>query len=108
MFYLSTFFFFNDTATTEIYTLSLHDALPICWLCQNHLPDFLESPGGNAGPTSQMSQNQVTEMPKAPAELAGSIGSNRRNHLPDLPEQPAGHAGTTCRTRRNQIGRAHV
>src|SRR3712207_7542086 len=28
MFFLS-FFFFNDTATTEIYTLSLHDALPI-------------------------------------------------------------------------------
>src|ERR1035437_3829920 len=35
------YFFFNDTATTEIYTLSLHDALPICslasrcgtWLC---------------------------------------------------------------------------
>src|SRR2546430_9722344 len=26
----SSFFFFNDTATTEIYTLSLHDALPIC------------------------------------------------------------------------------
>src|SRR2546430_11449598 len=25
------FFFFNDTATTEIYTLSLHDALPICY-----------------------------------------------------------------------------
>src|SRR5690349_24566863 len=24
------FFFFNDAATTEIYTLSLHDALPIC------------------------------------------------------------------------------
>src|SRR2546430_4202274 len=27
---MSFFFFFNDTATTEIYTLSLHDALPIC------------------------------------------------------------------------------
>src|SRR5688572_32021696 len=26
----SFFFFFNDTATTEIYTLSLHDALPTC------------------------------------------------------------------------------
>src|SRR5258708_26229560 len=26
----SPLFFFNDTATTEIYTLSLHDALPIC------------------------------------------------------------------------------
>src|SRR3712207_8544025 len=31
MLLLSIFFFFNDTATTEIYTLSLHDALPI-WL----------------------------------------------------------------------------
>src|SRR5258708_10654694 len=35
-------FFFNDTATTEIYTLSLHDALPICNLahrprCGRHL-----------------------------------------------------------------------
>src|SRR5260370_8946516 len=31
MFHLvTTLFFFNDTATTEIYTLSLHDALPIC------------------------------------------------------------------------------
>src|SRR5690242_21092946 len=28
-FFLIIFFFFNDTATTEIYTLSLHDALPI-------------------------------------------------------------------------------
>src|SRR5260370_41747516 len=28
------FFFFNDTATTEIYTLSLHDALPICQCSQ--------------------------------------------------------------------------
>src|SRR5256885_12148946 len=27
--HVSSFFFFNDTATTEIYTLSLHDALPI-------------------------------------------------------------------------------
>ena len=29
LYYFYTFFFFNDTATTEIYTLSLHDALPI-------------------------------------------------------------------------------
>src|SRR5258708_14084103 len=34
-------FFFNDTATTEIYTLSLHDALPIY---------LLYVPGGNAAP----------------------------------------------------------
>src|SRR6185503_21163824 len=31
-------FFFNDTATTEIYTLSLHDALPICPYSNNKTP----------------------------------------------------------------------
>src|SRR5687768_18431306 len=30
------FFFFNDTATTEIYTLSLHDALPIFRAARDH------------------------------------------------------------------------
>src|SRR5260221_14449427 len=30
------FFFFNDTATTEIYTLSLHDALPISFLNERY------------------------------------------------------------------------
>src|SRR2546422_7968078 len=49
---LSFIFFFNDTATTEIYTLSLHDALPICiskeghWLvgagAQKMLPEVLK------------------------------------------------------------------
>src|SRR6266487_6867153 len=37
LFLISYFFFFNDTATTEIYTLSLHDALPI-------FPDLLRGP----------------------------------------------------------------
>src|SRR5215469_18098806 len=32
------FFFFNDTATTEIYALSLHDALPICWSWHRQRP----------------------------------------------------------------------
>src|SRR5689334_25152853 len=35
-------FFFNDTATTEIYTLSLHDALPICERDQHPEVDFDE------------------------------------------------------------------
>ena len=34
------FFFFNDTATTEIYTLSLHDALPICIVSIQKVQDF--------------------------------------------------------------------
>src|SRR5256885_9990294 len=38
------FFFFNDTATTEIYTLSLHDALPI-----SERADHLYHPGNSCG-----------------------------------------------------------
>src|SRR5260370_39369126 len=38
--YIRAFFFFNDTATTEIYTLSLHDALPI----SHPRPRFVEAP----------------------------------------------------------------
>src|SRR5829696_2160107 len=40
--YFFFFFFFNDTATTEIYTLSLHDALPI-----STAPAFFGSTSGN-------------------------------------------------------------
>src|SRR2546422_10693429 len=53
------FFFFNDTATTEIYTLSLHDALPISWpsasaartICRRSkstTPGCGDQPGGRA------------------------------------------------------------
>src|SRR5256884_4967678 len=44
MFYSSLFFFFffNDTATTEIYTLSLHDALPISGIFLTHMVDAFE------------------------------------------------------------------
>src|SRR2546426_2196167 len=57
----SLFFFFNDTATTEIYTLSLHDALPISvrsvrlrphWRHrgpQVHVPDYAERHGSGDG-----------------------------------------------------------
>src|SRR2546426_12123891 len=41
------FFFFNDTATTEIYTLSLHDALPISLDVHGDL--FREVPAGDGG-----------------------------------------------------------
>src|SRR5260370_9712001 len=37
---LTSFFFFNDTATTEIYTLSLHDALPIYLIQRNQSAAF--------------------------------------------------------------------
>src|ERR1039458_10063758 len=43
---VSLFFFFNDTATTEIYTLSLHDALPISAAHPTGSPDCAGSAGG--------------------------------------------------------------
>src|ERR1041385_9538515 len=46
------FFFFNDTATTEIYTLSLHDALPIWWPCSPRLPCPPSGPTGAGRPRS--------------------------------------------------------
>src|SRR2546429_6141785 len=49
------FFFFNDTATTEIYTLSLHDALPIstpALACLPALSRIPASPPGCAAPTT--------------------------------------------------------
>src|SRR6266496_1001988 len=42
------FFFFNDTATTEIYTLSLHDALPIS---RGHPPGLASRTGRNRRPS---------------------------------------------------------
>src|ERR1039457_784412 len=45
-------FFFNDTATTEIYTLSLHDALPICYLAGTLWPNFMSA--SNPGPMFMM------------------------------------------------------
>src|SRR2546426_6966633 len=47
------FFFFNDTATTEIYTLSLHDALPICSLLLSPviLSEVRRTPNESKDPT---------------------------------------------------------
>src|SRR6266853_6886519 len=44
------FFFFNDTATTEIYTLSLHDALPICPRRRDRSPEVDGSRGAQITP----------------------------------------------------------
>src|SRR3989442_3814238 len=49
--YLYHLFFFNDTATTEIYPLSLHDALPICQsaVCHGHAVSVICRTGGFQG-----------------------------------------------------------
>src|SRR5437868_9737934 len=50
--FFSFFFFFTDTATTEIYTLSLHDALPIC---RSWRPTRSLAPEGGRGVMSRLS-----------------------------------------------------
>src|SRR2546429_3271600 len=52
------FFFFNDTATTEIYTLSLHDALPIS--CRQALP----RPHDRAAPCPSAARSPSGRVPR--------------------------------------------
>src|SRR2546421_4202653 len=67
--FLFFFFFFNDTATTEIYTLSLHDALPI-YLIEPVLPYFRVE-GTLRNPELPGNQGEVT----ATARNRGADGS---------------------------------
>src|SRR2546426_2651147 len=66
------FFFFNDTATTEIYTLSLHDALPI-WSTRRPSPlkraaAFRSVTGRAALPKSPRSEEHTSEL-QSPCNL---------------------------------------
>src|SRR5215471_15109015 len=87
------FFFFNDTATTEIYTLSLHDALPIpaisaaCWFAFFYTiygtPDPRAPYGGSTqsdlanlgrGLTGLLFDQQFGMLPAAPVFLCALAG----------------------------------
>src|SRR3712207_9329340 len=82
------FFFFNDTATTEIYTLSLHDALPIC------VRDPARVPAGSL-PLVRLARPRVGG---EPGSRDGVLGDDRQHARRELRRVP----------RRPQIGRAHV
>src|SRR5438876_2388766 len=66
---LIVFFFFNDTATTEIYTLSLHDALPISRKGQSKTTSWIPvlSAGGR-GDASTRSEEHTSEL-QSPVHL---------------------------------------
>src|SRR5688572_32450435 len=67
MLYLLSFFFFNVTAPTEIYTLSLHDALPI-----------YKQEGISSDPRINFARAlSATTFPEVPANLIRSSGFNR-------------------------------
>src|SRR2546430_11282721 len=69
------FFFFNDTATTEIYTLSLHDALPI-------FPDPAQADarGYHAAPGARLQRLHCSHPP------AGALGRSEE-HTSELQSQ---------------------
>src|SRR2546430_6691378 len=78
----SFFFFFNDTATTEIYTLSLHDALPISL---GHLASFRSSAADSWAdaqndPTMGRSEEHTSEL-QSQSNLVCRLLLEKKNHL---------------------------
>src|SRR3712207_7485400 len=80
------FFFFNDTATTEIYTLSLHDALPILGLPSAAKPTASNrcAPGAmSAGMSRRPVPRPFSSTRKAPTILV-SDDSRSEEHTSEL------------------------
>src|SRR5256885_16951976 len=82
----SFFFFFNDTATTEIYTHSLHDALPIsyAWLAFAQLPQALQ---GISHHMQYRSEEHTSEL-QSPCNLVCRLllekkKKNKNSNIPD-------------------------
>src|SRR5256885_6493650 len=82
---LCSFFFFNDTATTEIYTLSLHDALPISDPDSPRTP--MISPGkrpkltpANAGHRTPRSEEHTSEL-QSPCNLVCRLLLEKKKHI---------------------------
>src|SRR5436190_23595367 len=75
------FFFFNDTATTEIYTLSLHDALPIYQPCA-YSPGSgnVEGCGSSAGLPSYRSEEHTSEL-QSHSDLVCRLLLEKKNAL---------------------------
>src|SRR2546422_4621532 len=69
------FFFFNDTATTEIYTLSLHDALPISGRAPalHRPPDRAQTGLAVRGPASPRRRGQAARSEEHTSELQSRL-----------------------------------
>src|SRR3712207_9045845 len=78
------FFFFNDTATTEIYTLSLHDALPIWEHCRAHVPvkgSTTEGVTGTAAVTTMARRRTVQEDAESKSGWHNAAGDRKSTRL---------------------------
>src|SRR5258707_5823097 len=81
IYYLS-FFFFNDTATTEIYTLSLHDALPISHHLERARQDHRRDPavlGSEAGRGDPPDQHHQRHRSRAEDRKSTRLNSSHAN-----------------------------
>src|SRR3712207_8136796 len=98
------FFFFNDTATTEIYTLSLHDALPIFPLGGNGALRLTTAryytPAGRSIQAKGIEPDQEV-LQDIPDELKGKDETKGEAGL-------RGHLKNGEKDERGEIGRAHV
>src|SRR5215203_408273 len=88
IFWLLFFFFFNDTATTEIYTLSLHDALPI-WRSWSHGATLRTSGSGGPEPVEPVPPSPPRSPGRPMTETVSCeilLGDGRpwRGHVPAL------------------------
>src|SRR6266581_9447100 len=72
------FLFFNDTATTEIYTLSLHDALPIC--NRRRIPQALTGDRINRVKTARGRSEEHTSELQSPVHLVCSLLLEKKNN----------------------------
>src|SRR5688572_31296024 len=82
----SLFFFFNDTATTEIYTLSLHDALPISRargraVARRHRPGVRPPAGGAADGRSEEHTSELQSQSNLVCRLL--LEKKKRQGLPE-------------------------
>src|SRR5215211_418476 len=115
------FFFFNDTATTEIYTLSLHDALPISSPSQQRStsspsPSSASSgqrqrlcqplaQAGQSGLSARISQPPPQRMRVQRAGPGGQLGRPPGGGRRPAPEgRPVGLGGGRCCSRRRRSG----
>src|SRR2546427_5378648 len=80
------FFFFNDTATTEIYTLSLHDALPIS-VGSAPVATVTVSPAAPSLAAGQTVQLTAVTKDLAGNLLAGRTVSRSEEHTSELQSQ---------------------
>src|SRR2546426_8132060 len=84
--------FFNDTATTEIYTLSLHDALPICTAGHRATP-LASSSVYHDGEQARPGQHPCSRQPTRP--MMTPIGAIKANQSPVTREYPTSFFATS-------------